>query len=63
MQGLQGKVKKLASLGHYLEPVLANSLLKHSAERKPMMAGLNVKQLHHIGLVQKTRPAIRKVLC
>jgi len=53
MQGLQGKAKKWASLGHYLEPILGNSLLQHSAEGKTTSAGLVVKQLYRVGLVQK----------
>ena len=53
MQGLQGKAKKWASLGHHLEPILGNSLLHHSAEGKTMTAGLEVKQLYRVGLVKK----------
>jgi hypothetical protein len=53
MQGLQGKAKKWASIGHQVEPKLANKVLEHSAEGRTMAAGLKIKQLYRVGLVQK----------
>jgi hypothetical protein len=60
MQGLQGKAKKWASIGHQMEPKLANKLLEHSADRRTMAAGLKIKQLYRVGLVQKiSQPCVK----
>jgi hypothetical protein len=60
MQGLQGKAKKWESLGHHLEPVLANQLLQHSVKGKTMAAVLEIHKLFRVGLVQKrNQPGVK----